>query len=118
MSIWFTKAFIRAVLRKNGCWMGTLSEEGGDGEFSFSVWKRRIFICSEVHAISSDLLLYHSDAKFGPSRKFAVDSVSNASGSAACRCRSPARCNCHLEGYPVLLIFYVGLGEVAKVYFE
>ena len=36
MSIWFTKAFIGAVLRKNGRWMGTLSEEGGDGGFSFS----------------------------------------------------------------------------------
>ena len=88
--------------------MGTLCEEGGDG--GFSVWKRCFFICSEVHAIS--------DAKLGPARKLAVDSVSNASGSAACRCRSPARCNCHLEGYPVLLIFYVGLGEVAKVYFK
>ncbi len=119
MSIWFTKAFIsiRAVLRKNGCWMGTLSEEGGDG--GFSVWKRHFFICSEVHAISSDLPLYRSDAKLGPARKFAVDSVSNASGSAACRCGSSAHCNCRLEGYdPVLLIFYVGLGEVAKVYFE
>jgi hypothetical protein len=31
MSIWFTKAFIGAVLHKNGRWMGTLSEEGGDG---------------------------------------------------------------------------------------
>ena len=96
--------------------MGTLSEEGGDG--GFSVWKRRFFICSKVHAILSDLPLYRSDAKLRPARKLAVDSVSNASGSAACRCRSPARCNCHLEGYPVLLIFYVGLGEVAKVYFK
>ena len=39
--------FIEAVLRKNGHWMGTLSEEGGDG--GFSVRKRRVFICSEVH---------------------------------------------------------------------
>jgi hypothetical protein len=32
MSIWFTKAFIGAVLRKNGRWMVTLfSEESGDG---------------------------------------------------------------------------------------
>ena len=119
MSIWFTKAFIRAVLRKNGRWMGTLSEESGDGGFSFSVWKRRIFICSKVHVISSNLPLYRSDAKFGPARKFAVDSVSNAPGSAACCCGSPTRCNCCLESYdPVLLIFYVGLGEIAKVYFE
>ena len=119
MSIWFTKVFIGAVLRKNGRWMGTLSEEGGDGGFSFSVLKRRIVICSEVHAISSDLPFYHSDAKFGPARKFAVDSVSNEPGSAACRCGSPARCNCRLESYdPVFLIFYVGLGEIAKVYFE
>ena len=42
MSIWFTKAFIGAVLCKNGRWMGTLSEEGGDGGFSFSVWKKRM----------------------------------------------------------------------------
>ncbi len=117
MSILFTKAFIRAALRKNGRWMGTLSEEGGDGGFSCSVWKRRI--CSKVHAILSDLTLYRSDAKFGPARKFAVDSVSNAPGSAAYRCRSPTRCNCCLESYdPVLLIFYVGLGEIAKVYFK
>ena len=119
MSIWFTKAFIGAVLRKNGRWMGTLSEEGGgDGGFS-AVWKRRNFICSEVHTILSDLPLYRSDAKLGPARKFAVDSVSNAPGSAACRCGSPARCNCRSESYdPVLLIFYVGLGEIAKVYFK
>jgi hypothetical protein len=119
MSIWFTKAFIGAVLRKNGRWMGTLSEEGGDGGFSFSVWKKRIVICSEVHAISSDLPFYRSDAKLGPARKFAVDSVSNAPGLADCCCESPSRCNCRLESYdPVLLIFYVGLGEITKVYFE
>ncbi len=84
MSIWFTKAFIGAVLRKNGRWMGMLSEKGGDGGFSFSVWKKRIVICSKVHAISSDLPFNRSDAKLGPARKFAVDSVSNAPGSAAC----------------------------------
>ena len=119
MSIWFTKAFIGAVLRKNGHWMGTLSEEGSDGGFSFSVWKKRIVICSKVHAISSDLPFYRSDAKLGSARKFAVNYVSNVPGSAACCCGSPARCNCRLESYdPVLLIFYVGLGEIAKVYFE
>jgi hypothetical protein len=33
--------------------------------------------------------------------------------------RRPAVSYCRLEGYePVLLIFYVGLGEIAKVYFE
>jgi len=117
MSIWFTKAFIGAVLRKNDRWMGTLSEEGGDG--GCSVWKRCIFICSKVHAILSDLPLYRSNAKLRSARKFAVDSVSNASGSAPFHCGSQARCNCRLEGYdPVLLIFYVGLGEVAKVYFQ
>ena len=119
MSIWFTKAFIGAVLRKNGHWMGTLREEGGDGGFSFSVSKKRIVICSKVHAISSDLPFYRSDATLGPARKFAVASVSNAPGLAACCCGSPARCNCRLESYdPELLIFYVGLGEIAKVYFE
>jgi hypothetical protein len=104
MSIWFTNTFVGAVLRKNGRWMGTLSEEGGgDGGFS-AVWKRRNFICSEVHTILSDLPLYRSGAKLGPAtaRKF-VNSMSNAPGSAACR----------LECYDqVLLIFY------AKVYFE
>jgi hypothetical protein len=90
MSIWFTKAFIGAGLCKNGRWMGTLSEEGGDG--GFSVRKRRVFICSEVHAISSNLPLYRSDAKLGTAGKFAVDSVSNAPDSAACRCGSQARC--------------------------
>jgi hypothetical protein len=95
--------------------MGTLSEEGGDG--GFSVWKRRIFICRKVHVISSDLPLYRSDAKLGPARKFAVDSVSNAPGSAACLCGSPARCNCCLESYdPVLLILYVELGELTKFF--
>jgi hypothetical protein len=86
MSIWFTKAFIGTVLCKNGRWMGTLlSEVGGDGGFRFIVWKRRIVICSEVHAIFSDLPFYRSDAKFGPAGEFAVDAVYNAPGSAACR---------------------------------
>ena len=110
MSIWFTNTFIGLVLRKNGHWMGTLSEEDGDGGCS-AVWKRHNFICSEVHAILSDLPLYHSGAKLGPAiaRKFVVDSMSNAPGSAACR----------LECYDqVLLIFYVRLREVTKVYFE
>ncbi len=84
MSIWVTEAFIGVVLRKNGRWMGTLSEEGGDG--GFSVWKRRFFICSKVHAILLNLSLYRSDAKLGPARKFVVDSVSNAPGLTACRC--------------------------------
>jgi hypothetical protein len=67
----------------------------------------------------SDSHLYRSDAKLGPARKFAVDSVFNTPGLAACRCGSPASCNCRLEGYdPVLMIFYVGLGELAKVYFK
>jgi hypothetical protein len=117
MTIWFTKAFIGAILRKNGHRMGTLSEEFGDGWFS--VRKGRVFICKEVHAISLDSHPYHSDAKLGPARKFAVNSVSNMPGLAACRCGLPARCNCRLEGYdPVLLIFYVGLGEFAEVYFK
>ena len=60
-----------------------LSEEDGDGGFSFVAWKRRIVICSEVHAVSADLPFYHIDAKFGPAGKFAVDSVSNAPGLAA-----------------------------------
>ena len=80
-------------------------------------WKRRI--CSEVHAILSDLTLYRSDAKLGPARKFAVDSVSNAPGSAACHCGLLTCCSSRLESYDlVLLIFYVGLGEIAKVYIE
>ena len=62
MSIWFTKAFIGAVLCKNGRWMGTLlSEEDGDGGFSFIAWKRRIVICSEVHAVSADLPFHRSE---------------------------------------------------------
>ena len=84
MSIWFTKAFIGAVLRKNGPWMGTLlSEEGGDGGFRFIAWKRRIVICSEVHAVLEDLPFHHSDTKLGPAGELAVDSVSNAPCSAA-----------------------------------
>ncbi len=120
MSIWVTKAFIGAVLRNNGRWMRLLlSEKDGDGGFRFIAWKRRIIICSEVHAVLADLLFHRSDTKLGPAGKFAVDSVSNAPGSAACRCQSTARCNCCLEGYdPVLLVFYMGLDEVSKVYFE
>jgi hypothetical protein len=118
MSIWFTKAFIGAELRRNSRRMGTLSEEFGDGGFS-AVRKGCVFICRVVHAISSDLHQSRSDAKLSPARKFVVDSVSNTPGSAACRCGSPARCNRRLEGYdPVLLIFYVRLGEFAKVYFK
>jgi hypothetical protein len=91
----------------------------GDGGFSFIAWKGRIVICSEVHAVSTDLPFHRSDTKLGPAGKFVVDTVSNAPGSAACRCGSTARSNCRLESYdPVLLIFYVGLGEIAKVYFE
>jgi hypothetical protein len=100
MSIWFTKAFIGAVLCKNGRWMGILlSEEDGDGGFSFIAWKRCIVICSEVLAVSADLPFYRSDAKLGPAGKFAVDSVSNAPGSASCRYGSPARCNCRSDSY-------------------
>ena len=37
----------------------------------------------------------------------------------ACRCESPARCNCRLKSYdPVLLIFNVGPGKIAEVYFK
>jgi hypothetical protein len=32
-----------------------LSEEDGDGGFSFIAWKRRIVICSKVHAVSAVL---------------------------------------------------------------
>ena len=97
--------------------MGTLSEEFGDG--GFSVRKGCVIICSKVHAISLDLHLNCSDANLGPARKFAVDSVTNMPGSAACRCGSLTRCNCRLEGYdPVLLIFNVGLGKFSKVYFK
>jgi len=96
-----------------------LSEEDGDGGFRFIAWKWRITVCSEVHAVSADLPFHRSDTKLGPAGEFAINSVSNAPGSAACRCQSTARCNCRLESYdPVLLVFYMGLGEVSKVYFE
>ncbi len=120
MSIWFTEAFIGAVLCKNGRWMRTLfSEKDSDGGVSFIAWKRHIVICSEVHAVLADLPFHHSDTKLGPAGEFAVDSVSDAPSSAACRYESTARCNCRLEGYdPVLLVFYMGLGEISKVYLE
>ena len=120
MSIWFTKAFIGAVLCKNGRWMRSLlSEKDGDGGFCCIAWKWCITVCSEVHAVLVDLPFRRSDTKLGPAGKFVINSVSNAPGSAACRCRSTARCNCRLESYdPVLLVFYMGLGEVSKVYFE
>ena len=116
MSIWFTKAFIGAVLCKNGRWMRTLlSEEDGDGGFGFVARKRRIVICSKVHAISADLPFHCSDTKLGPAGEFAVDSVSNAPGSAACRDGSTACCICCLESYdPELLVFYMGFGELPK----
>jgi hypothetical protein len=45
--------------------------------------------------------------------------MSNAFGLAACCCRVLARCNCRMEGYdPVLLIFDVGLGKLAKMYLK
>ncbi len=45
--------------------------------------------------------------------------MSNALGSAACCCKALARCNHRLEGYdPVLLIFNVGLGKLAKIYLK
>jgi len=84
MSILFTKAFIGAVQCKNGRLMRTLlCEEDGDGGFRFIAWKRCIVICSEVHAVLADLPFHRSDTKLGPAGKFAVDSVSNAPGSAA-----------------------------------
>ena len=82
MSIWLTEAFIGAVLCKNGRWMRTLfSEIDGDGGFCFIAWKRRIVICSEVHALSADLPFHRSGTKLGPAGEFAVDSVSNANNS-------------------------------------
>ena len=81
--------------------------------------KGHVVICSKVHAISLDLHLNRSDAKLSPARKFAVNSVSNTPGTAACRCKLPACCNCRLKSYdPVLLIFNVGLIEIAEVYFK
>jgi len=94
-------------------------EEDGDGGFCFIVWKRRNIICSEVHAVSADLPFHRSDTKLGSAGEFEVDSVSNASGSATCRCGSMTRCNCRLESYdPELLIFDMGFGEISIIYFE
>ena len=109
MSIWLTEAFIGAALCKDGRWMRTLlSEKDGDGGFSFVAWKGCIIICSEVHAVLADLPFHRSNTKLGPAWNFAIDSVSNAPGSAACRGGSPARCNCRSDSYdPVLLIIYV-----------
>ena len=96
-----------------------LSEKDGDGGFRFIAWKWRITVCSEMHAVSTNLPFHRSDTKLGPAGEFAIDSVSNAPGSAACRCGSMARCNCRLESYdPVLLVFYMGFGEISIVYFE
>ncbi len=40
-------------------------------------------------------------------------------GSSACCCGALARCNCCLEGYdPILLIFDVGCGKLAKIYLK
>ena len=58
---WFAKAFVGAVLCEDGCRVGMLSEEFGDG--GFSVPKECVVICSKVHAILSDLHLNHSDAE-------------------------------------------------------
>ncbi len=116
MSIWLTVAFIGVVLCKNGRWMRMLfSEKDSDGRISFVAWKRHIVICSKVHAVSADLPFHRSDTKLGPAGEFAVDFVSNAPCSAACRYGSTACCNCCLEGYdPVLLVFYMGFGEISK----
>jgi hypothetical protein len=126
MSIWFAEAFVGAVLCDDGRRVGTLSEEFGDG--GFIVQKGCVVICSKVHSISLELQLNRSDAKLGPARKFAIDSVSNTPGTPACRCKLLARCNCRLKSEdPVLLIFNVGLallifkvglGKFAKVYFK
>ena len=72
------------VLCKDDRRVGTLSEEFGDG--GFIVQKGRVVICSKVHGILLDFHLNRSDAELGPARKFAVDSVSNTPGLAACRC--------------------------------
>ena len=86
MSIWFTEAFIGAVLCKNGCRMRTLfSEKDSDGGVSFIAWKRHIVICCKEHAVSADLPFRRSDTKLRPAGEFAVDSVSNAPGLAASR---------------------------------
>ena len=117
MSIWFAEEFVGLVLCKVGPRMETLSKEFGDG--GFIVWEGCVVICSKVHAILLDLHLNRSDAKLGPARKFAVNSVSNTPGTAACRCKSSARCNCRLKcNDPVLLIFNVGPGQIAEVYFS
>ncbi len=86
---------------------------------SVSLPGKGIIICSEVHAVLVDLSFHRSNTKLGPAGEFAVDFVSNAPGSATCRCGLPARCNCRFKGYdPVLLVFYMGTGEISKVYFE
>ena len=120
MSIWLAESFIGAKLCKNGRWMRTLPcEEDGDGGFCFIVWKRCNIICSEVHAVLADLPFHRSNTKLGPAGEFAVDFVSNTPGLSASRCGSTACCNCRFKSYnPVLLIFYMGLGEIFKVYFE
>jgi hypothetical protein len=92
MSIWFTKAFIGAVLCKNGRWMGTLSEECGD-EGSVSVCEKSVSSFAARCVQSRRICLSTAVMpRLGPARKFAVDTVSNAPGSAACCCGSPARC--------------------------
>ncbi len=117
MSIWFAEAFAGAVLCEDGRRMGTLSEEFGDG--GFIVRKGHVVICSKVHVILLNLHLNRSDAELDPARKFAVNSVSNTPDTAACHCKSPARCNCCLKSYDsVLLIFNVGPGKIAEVYFK
>ena len=117
MSIWFTEAFIGAILCKIGRWMGALGEEGGDGGCGGQ--EGCVFRCSKVHAILSDLSFYRSDTKLGPAGKFAIDIVADAPGAAACSFRALARCNRRLDDYdPVLLTFNVGLGEVAKIYLK
>ncbi len=97
--------------------MRTLSEEGGDGGCGNR--EGCIVRCGTMHAISSDLSFYRSDTELGPARKFAIDVMADALGTAAGSFRALARCDCRLDGYdPVLLTIDVGFGKVAKIYLK
>jgi hypothetical protein len=60
MSIRFAESFVGAILCQRVHWMGSLSEEGGDGGCVSR--KGCVFRRSEVHAVLPYLSLYHSDA--------------------------------------------------------
>ncbi len=117
MSIWFAETFIGTGCSKGRCQVRVLLEIFVKGGFR----DRKLYVrtCWGMHLILLDLHFYSCDALPSPARKFKVDSTLNVLGPPDGICCLPSCCNSCLKGYdPVLLIFDMGLGELAEIHLK